>query len=70
MSKASRFGWSRIDWKIVGGPGRTVIRSSATRWSTTSTSNTGSGTIVAPAIRQARIPALYPKVWKNGFTIR
>ena len=33
-------------------------------------SKTGSGTTVAPAIRQARMPALYPKVWKNGLTTR
>ena len=28
------------------------------------------GTMVAPAIRQARMPALYPNVWKNGLTMR
>ena len=37
---------------------------------TLGTSNTGWGTIVAPVITQARIPALSPNVWKNGFTIR
>ena len=46
------------------------MRSAATWASTAGTSNTGSGTIVAPLMKQAMIPALYPKVWKNGFTTR
>ena len=51
-------------------PGSTVTRSAATRASTRSTSNTGSGSIVAPAATDARIPALSPNMWKYGFTIR
>ncbi len=31
---------------------------------------TDTGTIVAPFSRQTRIPALYPKVWKNGLMMR
>lgn len=57
-SWASRAGWSRRDWCRVGGPGRTEIRSAAMFASTVSTLNTGCGTITAPRIRQAMIPAL------------
>lgn len=57
-SCASREGWSSRDWWRVGGPGRTDIRSEATFARTVSTLNTGCGTIVAPRIRQATIPAL------------
>ena len=55
---------------MAGGPGSTEIRSAGTRRITDGTSNTGWGIIVAPVIRQARIPALRPKEWKNGLTIR
>jgi hypothetical protein len=47
-----------------------LIRSDSIAASAASTSKTGSGTIVAPVIRQARMPALYPNVWKNGLMIR
>jgi hypothetical protein len=57
-SKEARSGWSRIDWKMVGGPGSTEIRCWPIRATTPSTSKTGSGTMVAPVIRQARMPAL------------
>ena len=57
-------------WYRVGGPGSTLIRSASMRRMTAPASNTGSGTTVAPAIRQAKIPALKPKVWKNGLTMR
>src|SRR5215469_12318974 len=33
-------------------------------------SNTGNGYTVIPRIIDAITPALYPKIWKNGFTIR
>ena len=33
-------------------------------------SKTAIGTMVAPLTRQARMPALKPKLWKNGFTTR
>ena len=46
------------------------MRSAPLRAMTAAGSKTGSGTTVAPAIRQARMPALYPKVWKNGLTTR
>ena len=55
---------------MAGGPGSTDTRSARTRAITEGTSNTGWGIIVAPVIRQARIPALRPKEWKNGLTIR
>ena len=63
-SKLAAEGWSRSDWYSVGGPGSTVIRSSPTRASTRSTSKTGSGNIVAPAVIDARMPALSPNMWK------
>ena len=69
-SNVSRSGWSRIDRYSVGGPGSIEMRSAATWARTAGTSNTGSGTIVAPWMKQAMIPALYPKVWKNGLTTR
>ena len=69
-SYASRSGWSRIDWYTVGGPGNTVTDSSATVRRRSSTSNTGFGMMVAPRMSDARQPALYPNMWKNGFTIR
>jgi hypothetical protein len=47
-----------------------VTCSFAARASTASTSNTGSGSIVAPATSEARIPAFSPNMWKYGFTIR
>ena len=46
------------------------MRSSSTRRITLGTSNTGWGTIVAPVMRQARMPAFSPKQWKNGLTMR
>src|SRR5207344_2220684 len=46
------------------------MRSRSTISSTTPASNTASGKIVAPRMRHARHPALYPKMWKNGFAIR
>ena len=55
---------------MAGGPGSTDTRSVGMRAITEGTSNTGWGIIVAPVIRQARIPALRPKEWKNGLTIR
>ena len=57
-SKLLRSGWSSIDWKMVGGPGNTEMRSASICRRTRSTSKTGSGTMVAPVIRQARMPAL------------
>ena len=69
-SNRSRSGWSRIDRYSVGGPGSTEMRSLATWASTGGTSNTGSGTMVAPLMKQATMPALYPNVWKNGLTTR
>ena len=41
-----------------------------TRSITAGTSKTGWGRIVAPLISEARIPALSPKAWKNGLTMR
>ena len=69
-SKSSRFGWLRIVWKIAGGPGSMLMRSSTTRRITAGTSNTGCGTIVAPFSTHARIPALSPNAWKNGLIMR
>ena len=46
------------------------MRSASMRSSTRSTSKTGTGTTVAPTIRLASSPALYPNVWKKGFTTR
>ncbi len=69
-SNRLRSGWSSNPWKMVGGPGSTETRSSSIRCMAPSTSKTGSGIMVAPVIRQAKIPALYPKVWKNGLTMR
>jgi hypothetical protein len=69
-SKRPRSGWSRIDWYSVGGPGSTVTDSAATVRNRSSTSSTGLGMIVAPCISDARQPALYPNMWKNGLTIR
>ena len=43
---------------MVGGPGSTVIRSLSTSDSTLATSNTGTGTMVAPWSRLASQPAL------------
>jgi hypothetical protein len=47
-----------------------VIFSRSTISSTFSMSNTGNGYTVMPRIIDAITPALYPKMWKNGFTIR
>ena len=69
-SYSGRRGWSRIVWKRVGGPGSIVICSRCTRSSTSSTSNTACGWIVAPVNIAASHPALYPKAWKNGLTMR
>ena len=69
-SCASRAGWLRIVWYRVGGPGSTVTRSRGTRASTWSASNTACGSTVAPIISDASQPALYPKAWKKGLTIR
>ena len=55
---------------MAGGPGSIEIRSCGTRAITDGTSKTRWGTIVAPVIRQARMPALRPKEWKNGLMIR
>ena len=55
---------------MVGAPGSTVIRSLCTSASTRATSKTGTGKIVAPWSRLASQPALYPNMWKNGFTMR
>ena len=55
---------------MVGAPGSTVMRSRSTMSSTTAGSKTASGKMVAPRISDARQPALYPKMWKNGLTIR
>ena len=55
---------------MAGGPGSTDTRSAPMRAITDGTSNTGCGIIVAPVIKQARMPALRPKEWKNGLTIR
>ena len=55
---------------MAGGPGSMVIDSSSTRCITWVTSNTGWGTIVAPTMRLARMPAFNPNEWKNGLTTR
>ena len=47
-----------------------MIFSSWTRFITGGTSNTAWGMIVAPFRKQARMPALSPKEWKNGLTMR
>ncbi len=47
-----------------------VIRSASMSSTTRSTSNTGTGSIVAPRMNDAISPALNPKVWKYGLTIR
>jgi hypothetical protein len=57
-SRSGRVGSPRIDWYSVGGPGSTVIASAAMRSMTEAAPNTAWGTIVAPRMRQARIPAL------------
>ena len=57
-SNESRSGWSRIERYSVGGPGSTEMRSDATCASTAGTSNTGSGTMVAPWMKHATMPAL------------
>lgn len=54
----SRAGWSSRDWWRVGGPGSTEMRSAVTLARTVSMLKTGCGTIVAPRIRQAMMPAL------------
>ncbi len=46
------------------------MRSRSTSSHTTSGSNTASGKIVAPRMSDASTPALYPKMWKNGLTMR
>jgi len=51
-------------------PGSTVTRSSATRASARPGSKTASGSIVAPAATDARIPAFNPNMWKYGLTMR
>jgi hypothetical protein len=51
-------GRSSMVWKIVGGPGMTVIRSLATTSAARFASNVACGTIVAPVSRQTRMPAL------------
>ena len=55
---------------MVGEPGITVIFSRSMRSSTGPTSKTGSGSAVAPWIRQASQPLLYPNEWKKGMMIR
>jgi hypothetical protein len=47
-----------------------VIRSACTSRIASPGSNTACGTSAAPLTRQARMPALKPNVWKNGFTTR
>ncbi len=69
-SWSARSGWFRIVWKMAGGPGSIVMRSSATRRITDGTSNTGCGTIVAPLMSAARMPAFNPKAWKKGLMMR
>ena len=69
-SYVSRSGWLRIVWKMAGGPGSIVMRSSATRRMTEGTSKIGCGTSVAPFNKQARMPAFNPKEWKNGLMTR
>ena len=61
---------SSSDQNNVGGPARAEMRSSAISERAASMSRTGMGTAVAPRSRQAIHPALYPKQWKNGLTIR
>ena len=53
-----RAGWSSSVWKIVGGPGSTVMRCSATTRIACSGSKVSWGIRVAPVCRQARMPAL------------
>ncbi len=55
---------------MVGGPGSTEICSRSTSSRTAAGSKTATGKIVAPRMSEARHPALYPKMWKNGFAIR
>ena len=55
---------------MVGAPGSTVIISVSTSDRMVGTSNTGTGTMVAPWSRLASHPALYPNMWKNGLTMR
>ena len=51
------------------GLSRARVAMARTRRITDGTSKTGWGMIVAPRNRQARIPALSPKAWKNGLTM-
>ena len=46
------------------------MRSRSTISSTTPGSKTATGKMVAPRISAASTPALYPKMWKNGLTMR
>ena len=55
---------------MAGGPGSMVIFSSSTRRMTAGTSNTAWGMMVAPLMRQARMPAFSPNEWKNGLMMR
>ena len=68
---AARSGWSRSDDHSVGGPGaprspapRSMVRSASPG------SKVATGSAVAPVMRQSIHPALYPKQWKNGGTMR
>ena len=65
-SKVRRSGCSRRDWNTVGGPGSTLICSSATRRMTASGSKTACGRTVAPRRTQASTADFNPAVWKNG----
>ena len=47
-----------------------MIRSASASRIASPASNTACGTSAAPLTRQARMPALKPNVWKNGFTTR
>jgi len=55
---------------MAGAPGSTVIRAASISRMACPASKTACGTRAAPLTRQARMPALKPKVWKNGFTAR
>jgi hypothetical protein len=66
----SRDGWSSIAQNIVGDPPVWVMRSSSIMRSAVPASNAAIGTAVPPTISVVIQPALYPKQWKNGVTMR
>ena len=64
MSNSAKRGWSSMAMNMVGTPCRPVQASSCTVCRVSKGSNPSFGyTMVAPCVRQARLPSTMPKQW-------